>query len=162
MHLFRDLARLFTAYGLDASNARQVEFCKLLLSKPLVAEDMSQHCLIPYIMGKNRAINETNVEHVQDHIDSNRRLQSSLGEVPSLLSQDDEFKTSRRLRRVLKWDENASGKKTLVLHEDPSPWNPAPRGSDSEEEEEDEEHHEYDLDDPATRAFLTDLLLPGT
>lgn len=162
VHLFRDLARLFTVYGLDVSNARQVEFCKLLLSKPLVTQDPGQQCLIPHIMGKNQVVNETNVDHVQDQIDSNRVLQLSLGETPSLLSPDDAFKSSGRLRRVLKWEEGAFGMRTLALHEDPSPWNPAPRGSDSESEEEEEEMGECDLDDPATRAYWTALFFPGT
>lgn len=132
VHLFVDMTRLFTVCGLDASNARQVEFCQLLLSKQLVPEDPTQQSLIPYILSKSQVVNETNVNHVQDQIDSNRVLQLSLAEVPSLLSQSENFTSRDRPGGLLKWDEDASGKRILGEDEDPLPWSPPDSDYESE------------------------------
>ncbi|KAJ5179192.1 hypothetical protein N7492_002402 [Penicillium capsulatum] len=158
VHLFCDVVRLFTLYGIDVTNATQVRFVRFLTSKLLSDDDQAQRGLIPYIMGGKHPVNETNIEHFQDQLDSHRAMQKSLVETLSLFWRGEGASSPEIPTKVLGWFEDDSGKAVLEVDEE---W-ASMEGfqSDSDGDSAAAGDCSFDLDDPAQKEYYTKMLFP--
>ena len=156
VHLFCDIVRLFTVYGVDVANATQVEFCNHLLNCQITEEDPAQHSVIPYILGKSRDVSEASAQYIQNILDANCLLQLQLLEVDSLLSRDDDSISWDYPLQILMWVKGGSERK-LALNELLSPWEIAARNGifsvgDKDKDKDDSEDESEDEDQSRGRA----------
>ena len=109
VHLFCDIARLFTIYGVDVANAVQIEFCKHLTGfKSFLKDPAELTPLFPSLVSDVRKY-QTNPEEVREKVRRNCWTEQMLMTNHSLWCRDDHAIAWDYPLQTLVWKYNDSG-----------------------------------------------------
>lgn len=115
VHLFCDITRLFTIYGVDVANATQVEYCKLLINMRL-PRDMPPFPVLSFPF-TDTMLYERNPEYFRDVQATNKSLARALIHEETLLSRDDDSISWDYPLQTLTWV--TRGAKTVLVLKKP-------------------------------------------
>lgn len=118
VHLFCDIVRLFTIYGVDVANAVQVEFCKHLTGLPSFPWDpVELPPLFPCLESEIEA-HELCPEEIRSQSARNHWAEQRLMMYPSLWCRDDNAIAWDYPLQTLVWEEKKDGR-VLALRSPP-------------------------------------------
>lgn len=119
VHLFCDIVRLFTIYGVDVANAVQVEFCKHIAGMLRFPWDPVELHLLFSNLERNIHAHERHPEKIRKQNERNNRAEQRLMISPSLWCRDDNAIAWDNPLQTLVWEEKNNDDPVLVLRSPP-------------------------------------------